>query len=96
MSVTALCDECGHFVPWPEPEHAVPGNYNPCARKHRMALKLPLGPTDQNWGFYRPGCNDRMRPPVPILPTPLSAAQAGPPRTPDWHRATPSKGTPNV
>lgn len=72
----AQCDECRHFIPWPDPCAEVPSGYNPCARKHRMSLRLPIGPTDQNWGFYRPGCGDRSvasaeAPPTP-LPPPLS------------------------
>ena len=52
------CDMCAHFVMWNK-TGSMPEKYNPCAMRHEMKLREPVSPNDTDWGFYRPGCEDR-------------------------------------
>jgi hypothetical protein len=53
------CDECVHFKTWTK-DSDPPEDYNPCAKSHPLLFKTPRGYDDTNWGFYRPGCKDRL------------------------------------
>lgn len=62
------CDDCAHFIalavdPIINDPVDVPANYNPCEVGHKMSLRIPDGPTTNDWGYYRVGCKDRVTPP---------------------------------
>lgn len=55
------CDRCVHFEIWDKPGRAhlaMPNDYNPCTKRHRMRFQTPDEIGD-DYGFYRIGCRDR-------------------------------------
>lgn len=58
------CDECANFRPYPGGPEDVPRNYNPCQQGHAMKFRMPDGPSDNEWGYYRLACADRRSAPA--------------------------------
>jgi len=55
------CEECQYF----KPSEKADDSYNPCSKGHKINFRMPEaddGPSDSNddWGFYRSCCPDRM------------------------------------
>jgi hypothetical protein len=57
-----LCDTCGNFIPFEGNPDDMPRDYNPCSAGHTMRFRMPIGPLDDQWGFYKHGCPDRKAP----------------------------------
>jgi hypothetical protein len=57
------CGDCANFKTWnhdvENDRGAMPDNYNPCQRGHKMQFVVPEGYCDDDYGFYRRVCGDR-------------------------------------
>lgn len=60
------CDECAHFKALRQHMSDVSprrgekvSDYQPCQKGHEMSFRMPLGPMDTEWGYFRRGCRDR-------------------------------------
>ncbi len=51
------CDDCHNFRHYGFIE-AMPDNYNPCSKGHKMSFHCPDSPSDE-FGYYRRVCLDR-------------------------------------
>jgi hypothetical protein len=50
-----FCETCAQFKQRPSERSKA----NPCQRGHRMDFWMPEHPNDDEYGYYRVGCDDR-------------------------------------
>lgn len=68
------CDECAHYRVWKSLNQGHIDDYNPCSKGHSMQFRAPTSAGDACWGFYRPGCSDRLPCDIDTLRNPDNVA----------------------
>jgi len=53
------CVDCKNFTTW-NGKGDPPNDYNACIKGHKMNFAMPEGYTDDEFGFYRRVCVDRI------------------------------------
>lgn len=56
------CEDCIFYAVWDDQfgRRKMPETYNPCTKTHKMDFRMPDSPIDDEFGFYRRGCTDRV------------------------------------